>query len=369
MPRIAIIGAGPAGTAMAIALARGRAVGPGDILLVESSPFPRAKVCGEFISPAVSDLLIDLVGHRALHSAGAGRVDRLVIEQGDRSRTWTLPSPALTLSRSSLDTLLLRAARDEGVRILQPLRAIAVSYSTESAAVQCSDGTVVEADIVVHADGRGRLDVPGSMPTPMRAGVVALKCHFRPRQTIEGLRMRAAPGAYLGLVQVENGNATCALVCAKDLIGQHSGSADALLRELLPSFRPDLRTTDWLASGVADAPFQSSVHRRSFRIGNAAAAVEPVGGEGIGLALWSGACLAQVLTRYGVSPNGLHAASKEFGRAYRARLRLRRPACRLAAEALVRPRLTNSLWPALSMPRVTIAPWYACTGKPVFTHP
>ena len=53
---IAIIGAGPAGSSAAIALAaRGRS-----ILLIDKSPFPRSKVCGCCINAAALASLSDL---------------------------------------------------------------------------------------------------------------------------------------------------------------------------------------------------------------------------------------------------------------------------------------------------------------------
>jgi hypothetical protein len=57
-----------------------------------------------------------------------------------------------------------------------------------------------------------------------------------------------------------------------------------------------------------------------------------------------------------------------FGRAYRARLRWRLPACRAAAGLMMRPGLLGLVWPMLSAPVVgeaLIRPWYALTGKPL----
>ena len=62
--RIAVIGAGPAGSAAAFHLASAGL----DTTLIEARPFPRAKVCGEFVSPAATGLLEAIVppgDHRA----------------------------------------------------------------------------------------------------------------------------------------------------------------------------------------------------------------------------------------------------------------------------------------------------------------
>ena len=46
-PKIAIVGAGPAGASLAIRLARADF----EVVLIEREKFPRQKLCGEFNSP------------------------------------------------------------------------------------------------------------------------------------------------------------------------------------------------------------------------------------------------------------------------------------------------------------------------------
>ncbi|MFN2394032.1 MAG: NAD(P)/FAD-dependent oxidoreductase, partial [Pyrinomonadaceae bacterium] len=45
--KIAVVGAGPAGTSLAIRLARKNY----KVILIERERFPRPKLCGEFVSP------------------------------------------------------------------------------------------------------------------------------------------------------------------------------------------------------------------------------------------------------------------------------------------------------------------------------
>ena len=68
----AVVGAGPAGSAAAILLARaGRKV-----LLVEKDTFPRHKVCGEFLSSDALPLLERLGALRAVEAHGPERIGR-----------------------------------------------------------------------------------------------------------------------------------------------------------------------------------------------------------------------------------------------------------------------------------------------------
>lgn len=366
----AIIGGGAAGGAAALTLARaGRSV-----VVVEGKAFPRAKVCGEFISPAATGTLEELLEPRELLAAGAHRVDRMTLQLGGRERHWAMPAPAWVLSRRALDAVLLNAARDVGAVVHQPMRVARVAYpedGREPVAVALSDGSTLRARMVLHADGIGRHDLAG--PTPMRPGVVGMKCHLRVPvgMAASGLGMRGARGVYLGTVGIESSEHTAALVCRADLLRLHRADADAMVATLWSGYDAAWRTTDWMSCGVAGSGYIMPGDMRSFRVGNAAAAVEPVGGEGIGLALWSAATLSALLLGKGdgwARPDSLAAIQQEFAGAYRTRLRWRLPACRAAAEVMMRPALLATLWPLLAAPvlgEAMLRPWYAMTGKPL----
>lgn len=354
--RIVVLGAGPAGSSFAVHAARRGFY----VTLVESKRFPRAKVCGEFVSPAATEHLESVLNPEELAALGARRVSMLALEVGDRVMEWEMPTAAWVLSRRSLDEAMVGKAIETGAMVIQPARVERVEYAEAEVRVHLADGRVIAADVVVHADGSGRHDPAGAVPA--RPGVVGLKCHLRlpVDQAVRGLRMRAGHGAYVGFVGVEGGEATVALVTSNELLRRHEADRDALLRSLWPVYKATWRTSEWLACPVAGSGYVTPGHARSFRIGNCAAAVEPVGGEGIGLALWAGRTLAAEL-----HPDDLGLTDARFAQMYRERVRWRRPACRLASIAMVRPALVRRLMPLLgAAPGLTIRPWYALTGKP-----
>lgn len=379
MPRAVVIGGGPAGSSAAFHLTRAGWC----TTLIEARAFPRLKVCGEFISPAATTILEDIIPPADLRAAGARRVSEFVLEVDDRSVSWPLPGgdagSAWVLSRETLDALLLTRAGEAGAVVLQPRAVRGVLYARDGVSVVLADGTAIPADVAVHADGRGRFDAPDGRGrvrlTPMRRGVTALKCRMRPpADGVRGIRMRSAEGAYIGMVEVEGGLATIALVARRGLIARHRGDADGLLRALWPAYDPARRVSPWAFCGVGGGGCIRSGHDRSFRIGNAAAAVEPVGGEGIGVALWAGRALAGRLAPTNLgddrSIEALRRANRRFRRDYRVELRLRRPTCRLAAWVLERPALVRRLWPALAWRAgraAMLKPWFALTGKPVWS--
>lgn len=355
---VVVIGAGPAGSTVAAALARcGR-----DVLIVEARAFPRAKVCGEFVSPAATSVLESLVPAGVLRAAGARTVDRFVLELGARERTLALPSPAWVLSRAALDALLLQQAVTAGARTMPPTAVRDVSYADTGVAVRLTDGREIVAALVIHADGSGRHDPAGAVRRA--AGVVGLKCHYRPARDVHGVRIRACRGAYVGTVGVEDGRATLAMVVRTRLLRDAGGDADRVVRGLSPGFNPDRREGDWMSTGVARASPQRGAHPRSWRVGNAMAAVDPIGGEGIGLALWGGAILGDLLgSEAWDSAAGLARCARTWHALYTRRVMLRRPVCRVIAAALERPVIVRVAWPILGLGGVLGAA-YRLTGKP-----
>ena len=303
-----------------------------------------------------------------------------MFQLNDSELRFALPDPAWVLSRRALDHVLLNHARALGVEVLQPASIRVVEFHAQGAAVSVTaDGQTrdISARTVVHADGSGRFDRTGATPAraiAKRPGVVGLKCHVRnhPRP-VDGLRMRSARGAYIGAIAVEDEQATIALVASNAAFARFDRDADALIAALAPDLAPSERATPWMASGVASAAPISSTHPRSWRTGNASAAIDPIGGEGIATALWSGASAARhIHEALGATPAG-HGESPQLAeqqgaylRRYRRRTQVRRPACAAAAALFMRPGLLGVIWPAFHAPiasAAAIRAWYALTGK------
>src|SRR3954452_13866214 len=106
-----VIGAGPAGSAAALLLARQG----WDVTLIEQHRFPRDKDCGECLSALGIDVLrrAGLVDRIALLEPVVLR--RTVLHAPDGARVeLPLPRPMWGVSRRALDSALLDGAREAG---------------------------------------------------------------------------------------------------------------------------------------------------------------------------------------------------------------------------------------------------------------
>lgn len=353
MPRhVAIIGAGPAGSVAAILLGRGGC----EVTLIEQHRFPRDKVCGEClsadgiavlerlgISAKVMDLGATVFTHTAVHSSD-GRSARL-----------QLPRPMWGLSRSRFDAFLLETARATGARVRQPARCEAVlpgaRPSLRVRMLESNDVVGIEADQAIVADGKGSL-LRGTSPT----GDFGIKAHFEqvdgPRDTIELFGCR---GMYGGLAAVEGGRWNAAFSVPAGRLRSHRGDLAKVFKELVgenPTLKQHMtgarQVTDWIASPLPRFGVRNHWPSDVIPAGNAAAAIEPIGGEGMGLALRSAEIAASEI---------MGTAGRAIIGQYRQLWVLRRPACRAAAVLVCRPTLAR--WIATVL---RISPWLGNAG-------
>ncbi|MFI6264475.1 geranylgeranyl reductase family protein [Micromonospora sp. NPDC051006] len=142
---VVVVGAGPAGSAAALAARRGGA----RVLLLDRADFPRDKACGDGIAAHALDVLDELGVRDAVAGYPPLPALRLVGPGGDTVAR-TLPRPAYTVPREVFDARLVAAAVAAGAE----LRRHAVRRVE-----QCDDRVVLDGEltarVVVGADGAG----------------------------------------------------------------------------------------------------------------------------------------------------------------------------------------------------------------------
>ena len=344
-----IIGAGPAGSAAAIGLARqGRSVA-----IIERSDFPRRKVCGEFTSAINVDLL-DQLGIGTQFRAQAGpEVRRVALFAAGQAVEAPMPKGQRTafgraLGRDVLDGLLLDAARAAGVTVFQPWRAAGIVAGVETSTVKIetpAEQVELRAPIVIAAHGSWE---PGKLATNLARrhlphDFLGFKAHFLAGQLpLDLMPLIAFPGGYGGMVWADHDRLSLSFCIRRDALAKArlaspgSSAAEAAFSHILrccPSVADTLcgagLTGTWLAAGPIRPGIRPAYADDIFRVGNLAGESHPIIAEGIAMALQSGWILAGHLSRidaYGRS--GREAAGRSYSAAWRRQFSLR---IRLAA--------------------------------------
>ena len=136
---VLIVGAGPAGSAAAITLARaGR-----QVLLIDQHDFPRDKICGDGLIPDAM-LALEQLGLTAQVRALAKPIKGLTCH-GPRGGSLDIPGDLAVLPRKILDDLLVKTAVDAGATLKTPWRfqrPITQNARTAGAEVNVNNTTV-----------------------------------------------------------------------------------------------------------------------------------------------------------------------------------------------------------------------------------
>ena len=262
MSPITIVGAGPAGCAAALAVLReGRSP-----RIFEKSPFPRHKVCGEFLSPETAAILEELGAGSASQELKAARLARIHLFLGSSEKKWSLPEPAWGVSRFALDHLLLSHAVRNGAEMIR-----------EPAADPHSP--------VILAHGRHE---------PSRRGprLFGFKAHFR-GPIDDSVDLFFFSNCYVGVSAVEAGNTNVCGLAPENLLRASKFEIEPVLSRSAPLWRRLnglTRTMDWLITGplIFRDYFHSSPQEGRYPAGDALGFVDPFTGSGILAALLTG---------------------------------------------------------------------------------
>ena len=309
---VVVIGAGPAGSAAAAWAARGGR----DVLVIDGQQFPRDKACGDGLTPrAVAELELLGLGpwldgklrNRGLRMSGFG---------ADVEIEWpgpSFPSTGSAVPRTELDDRIRQVASDDGAQMLLGVKAVDVERDSSGrvTAVVLEDGSTVGCGQLIVADGvRSTLGrVLGREWHRETVYGVAIRAYAASPRSNEPwitshLELRSPTGAalpgYGWIFPLGNGEVNIgvgALATAKR-------PADAALRPLLSHYT-NLRRDEWGFAGEPRAalsallPMGGAVSGVAgpnwMLIGDAAACVNPLNGEGIDYGLETGRLAAELL--------------------------------------------------------------------------
>ena len=309
---VAVVGAGPAGSAAALATLRTR---PGArVLLLDRADFPRDKSCGDGVAPHALDELARLGAADVLADRVPVTHLRLRSPAGTEAVT-RLQRPDYVVPRELLDARLVAVAVGRGAEL--------VRHTVRS--VQVRPGSVVlddhfEARVVVGADGanglvRRQIGIPRQEATTVAVAVrgYAAAPPGEPEQLIV-MDGRDWP-AYAWSFAAGDGTANVGFGMLLASLKAGSGGREALhgrLLELLPGIEPTRLRSHHLPLSTGRPVLPPG---RVLLAGDACSLVNPLTGEGIFYALLSGR-LAGVAAVCGGDPGTSYAAAlrRELGR-------------------------------------------------------
>src|SRR5688500_3760147 len=359
---VIIAGGGPAGASAAIHLAAGGA----RVLLIEQKKFPRAKLCGEYISPECQTHFEKLGVADALISSGPALLDETVF-YSSKGHHVAVPSKwfgggrsAFGLSRAVMDEILLRRAQDNGVVVHEGLsitEPVLDGHRVVGVRVKI-DGGLQDycAPLTIDATGRARIvsrKIGQANGKVKRPSLVAFKAHLKQTRVAAGsCEIYFYPGGYGGLSTVEAGTSNLCFIIAAKSVKRCNSDPNVVLREILMMNRRAAYTLenaqvccDWLsASWERFGRQRPSPAPGLLAIGDSAAFIDPFTGSGMLMAFESGELVAQVILRssqklhgYGFTSDLEANYTTSYRRAFDSRLRI----CGLLRRGAFSPRLAE----------------------------
>ncbi len=327
-----ILGAGPAGSALAVHLARAGF----DVALADQKAFPRPKPCGEFLSPQCRPYLAELGVEGSLLQLGARMVHGMTLNQGARRAQGSfrqLPdaphsAAGYCVRREVLDLELMRAAvaRPE-VTWLERHRFVGLRRDRDGtvtgASLLAPDGQAmqVQARVTIGADGvRSRLARELGVQRPIAwLDRMALVTRFGPVEPHARAEVHFVDGAYFAATTVDDGTFHLNLVMDRADLRSEVASLDEIAAarlEQAPALALRLKDAHRLEPWRGIGPLAHTTTRQAVPgaalVGDAAGYVDPLTGEGVYFALFGAQALARRLVEARACPGKSAAAMRAY---------------------------------------------------------
>ncbi len=308
-----VIGGGLAGCSAAITLARQGH----QVALIEAGTYPRAKVCGEFLSPECLTLFERMGFLAHLQDLNPVTICTVRITAPDGAE-WRgkFPAPALSVSRYALDQALINYTLECGVTVLTETRVKDVTGGFDAGftlTTQDARGLhEVSVSSVIAAYGkRSNLDRVLKRDFFRQAqSYIGLKQHFRGPLLPQHIDLHVFHGGYCGVSQVEDGRTNVCLMVDQATFQQvTAGAPDAIAKFIdwmcadnhqLGAWLADAEPLypDWLSIAQVSLAAKTPLEGDILCAGDSAGMIAPLAGDGMAMALHSGMLAADVLHSY-----------------------------------------------------------------------
>jgi 2-polyprenyl-6-methoxyphenol hydroxylase-like FAD-dependent oxidoreductase len=345
-----VLGGGPAGGLTALLLGRaGHAV-----TLCEAHAVLPERVCGMYLCPA-GVALLERLGLRERLGATARRLHGMVMvsPRMERLETWFpqgkgIPDHGLSLLRPELDNALLALAREAGATVRMGARPQSVERTANGWRAVLPDGDVIEARLLIGADGRKSPTARMlGLTLPVKRSRTAIHIDRPSRYSTQPLGEMHVfeDGAYVGLNPIAPHTVNFSVVCDPSALRGSSAvefingriERSPYLRELLEPLPADAKPG---ATFPTNARVRAAATHDAALVGDASGYVDPLTGEGIFAAIWTADELTREVTR---GWHDLPAALARYARARARRQAHKTALCEIFQQVITRPWLANSV--------------------------
>jgi flavin-dependent dehydrogenase len=303
MDDVLVIGAGPAGSTAARALARAGV----SVCLVDRATFPRQKLCGDTLNPGALSILSP--GTRTAVEARCLRTTGMIVTGPGGARI-DAPYPpdvyGVAITRRDLDTALVDAAVEAGARFEPGVRVRGPVVAKGVVIGVRTDRGELRGRVVIGAEGRqatlaAALGLARFAPSPKRW---AFGAYFEGLSGVTARgEMHVRSGEYVGIAPLPGGIANVCVVREITRVGRRgdfpesgtrAGGPDPIARAV--SSYPDLRERFAAARRVSAVatlgPMAIDVRASGcpglLLAGDAAGFIDPITGDGLRFALRGG---------------------------------------------------------------------------------
>jgi 2-polyprenyl-6-methoxyphenol hydroxylase-like FAD-dependent oxidoreductase len=266
---ITIVGGGLAGLTLGIGL-RQRDV---PVKIYDAGNYPRHRVCGEFISGRGQATLERLKLRELLGQAGSVCAQTAAFFSETKSTVpRSLPTPAICISRFTLDAALAKRFRELGGELREGERSRIEDFG----------------EGIVRATGRRAQAEKNGSPW------FGLKIHARNVTLAADLEMHVSSRGYVGLCKINDGEVNVCGLFRKyaDENGESKNRRELLRGQLGSSLRERLASAKFIensfcaVAGISLRPQQAAA-RAEICIGDAITMIPPVTGNGMSMAFES----------------------------------------------------------------------------------
>ena len=292
---VLVAGAGPAGAAVALGLAR---LGYGVCVVGLPRPF---DAC-EGISRRVVEALRQAGFRQALE-----QISPPVLREVDWNGERRAQNAESLLWRPGFDTALIADLQQAGVRVM-PARIATVLHDDQAPGLRLADGTELRARVVVEARGRA---APQGRGVGLRGpATLAVLTRARGPRAPAGSAVFACADGWVWLARLATGQRYLQFCLAADAPGLPKRAGLAAWARARIDALPEAQA--WLEGCVPEGPptaraSTASLHARPWdrgvlRVGDAAMAVDPLSGNGIFQALSSATTAPAIINTLLLSP-------------------------------------------------------------------